>query len=155
MPADVRKAEAPEAERLSDLAMRSKALWGYTAEFMESCREELTVTADKILDERFDYRVAVLDDDVAGYYALESLSEKEFELEALFVEPSQIGKGLGRLLVEHAVDNVAGKGGDTLLIQGDPNATDFYSAIGAKHVGYRESDSIPGRVLPLYKIAIG
>ncbi len=155
MPADVRKAQTAEAEILSDLAMRSKALWGYTSEFMESCREELTVTPDKILDERFDYRVVVMGNDVVGYYALESRSEKEFELEALFVEPSQIGKGLGRLLVEHAIGNVASKGGDTLLIQGDPNATDFYTAVGAEHIGFRESGSIPGRVLPLFQLAIG
>ena len=154
MPARIRKAAAAEASRLTDLAMRSKALWGYTAEFMESCREELTVTTDKMVDERFDYRVVVVDDDIAGYYALESLSEQEFELEALFVEPSQIGKGLGRLLVAHAIANVAAKSGETLLIQGDPNATEFYTAIGARQIGYRESESIPERVLPLFQISI-
>ena len=154
MPARIRKAAAAEASRLTDLAMRSKALWGYTAEFMESCREELTVTTDKMVDERFDYRVVVVDDDIAGYYALESLSEQEFELEALFVEPSQIGKGLGRLLVEHAIANVAGREGESLLIQGDPNATEFYTAIGAEQIGYRESESIPGRALPLFQISI-
>ena len=152
---NIRSAIPAEARQLSDLAMRSKAYWGYTPEFMEACREELTVTSARILDRGFDYRVVVIGDDIAGYYALETLSEAEFELEALFVEPSQIGKGLGRLLVEHAIENVASRGGGTLLIQGDPNATDFYTAVGAEHIGFRESGSISGRVLPLFQIAIG
>ena len=155
MSGSIREALPQEAVELSNLAMRSKALWGYTAEFMESCREELTVTADRILDHRFDYRVVVVDNEVAGYYALEALSEEEFELEALFVEPARIGRGLGRLLVEHAIENVTSRGGSSLVIQGDPNASEFYAAVGAKQVGDRESESIPGRLLPLFQISIG
>ena len=154
MSTNIRSAIPAEARQLSDLAMRSKAYWGYTREFMEACREELTVTSARILDRGFDYRVVVIGDDIAGYYALEELSEAEFELEALFIEPAYIGRGLGRLLVEHAISNVADKGGDTLIIQGDPNATEFYAAVGAQHIGDRESGSVPGRLLPLFQIRV-
>ena len=37
-----------EADRLSDLAFRSKAHWGYSPEFMEACREELRVAVAAI-----------------------------------------------------------------------------------------------------------
>jgi hypothetical protein len=40
----IRFATPDEAELLTSLAMRSKASWGYSAEFMEACRAELTIT---------------------------------------------------------------------------------------------------------------
>ena len=40
----IRSARPEEAETLSALALRSKAYWGYPADFMEACREELTLT---------------------------------------------------------------------------------------------------------------
>jgi predicted N-acetyltransferase YhbS len=134
--------------------MRSKAYWGYSPEFMESCRSELTVDPKQILSDEFDYMVAVDAETVVGFYAIEKVSSTDFELEALFVEPDRIGNGIGRDLVQHAVKNVARKGGETLLIQGDPNATEFYSAAGARHIGSRESESIPGRFLPLFQIPV-
>ena len=40
-----RSAKPEEADALSALAFRSKAYWGYGAEFLEACRSELTLTA--------------------------------------------------------------------------------------------------------------
>ena len=34
----------------------------------------------------------------------------------------------------------------------DPNAADFYESAGARLIGERPSDSIEGRMLPLYEI---
>ena len=39
-----RSATAADAAELTDIAFRSKAYWGYSEEFMEACREELTLT---------------------------------------------------------------------------------------------------------------
>ena len=154
MTTTLRSAVAAEADQLTSLAMRSKAYWGYTAEFMDSCREELIVTDQKILAADFDFHVICVDGHLAGYYALEIQPAGNFELEALFVEPKYIGRGLGRRLLEHAVDNATCRGGESLVIQGDPNASDFYAAVGAKQIGNRESESIPGRMLPLYQLRL-
>ncbi|MEE8545291.1 MAG: hypothetical protein V3T29_05715 [Alphaproteobacteria bacterium] len=40
----IRPARPGEAAALTDLALRSKAHWGYDAAFMAACRAELTVT---------------------------------------------------------------------------------------------------------------
>jgi hypothetical protein len=40
---EIRKARPDEAGELTELALRSKAHWGYDEAFMASCREELTV----------------------------------------------------------------------------------------------------------------
>jgi GNAT superfamily N-acetyltransferase len=150
----IRDAAPDEAAYLSALALRSKAYWGYSREFIQSCKTELTYRPSQIADERYHFVVAQLDAAAVGFYALEAISPRQFELEALFVDPQHIGAGVGRQLMQHALDSVAAKSGESLLIQGDPNAEKFYLAAGAKLIGTRESGSISGRHLPLFEILI-
>ena len=150
----MRYATPNEAAHLSDLALRSKAHWGYSREFLNRCINELTYQSDQIEDARFDFVVAERNGEIAGFYALEQISANAFELEALFVEPEYIGSGVGRRLIQHALSIVAARSGTVLSIQGDPNAERFYLAAGAKLVGSRESESVPGRFLPLFEITI-
>lgn len=150
----IREAEKNEATNLSSLAMRSKAYWGYSEEFMEACRQELSVSADKIESNDYHYAVAENQGVIVGFYALGNLSDSNIELEALFVEPKYIGSGIGRVLIEHAKNHAAANGGHTLLFQGDPNAEDFYRAVGATLTGKRESSCVPGRFLPTFSISL-
>ena len=139
---------------MSALAVRSKAHWGYSKEFLAACRGELSVDASRIGSEDYRCFVAVENDSTAGFYTVERISEGVWELDALFVEPARIGTGVGRSLIRHAVHLLSECGAVRLMIQGDPNATDFYRAAGARRVGIRESGSIPGRHLPLFAIDI-
>ena len=47
---EIRDAVTNEAEHLSDIAMRSKAYWGYSDAFLEKCRDELSVQPFDIED---------------------------------------------------------------------------------------------------------
>jgi GNAT superfamily N-acetyltransferase len=143
-----------ESAELSRLAMRSKAHWGYSDEFMNSCLDELTYGANEIANGNVEFAVAEVSGKIAGFYALTQLSPTEFDLEALFVDPGNIGKGYGGLLLNHALSAVQKKGGEQLQIQSDPNAEEFYAAAGARQLGTRESGSIPGRFLSLLVIDI-
>jgi GNAT superfamily N-acetyltransferase len=89
---------------------------------------------------------------VIGFYALERLSGNEVELGYLFVEPAAIGHGHGRRLIEHAKAQAVALGFRTMVIQGDPHADRFYRMAGGERSGFRESESIPGRHLPLFRI---
>ena len=62
----IRRAQPNEAAQLGALAMRSKALWGYDAAFMEACRAPLTVTPERIATSPF----YVLDEGgtITGFY---------------------------------------------------------------------------------------
>lgn len=151
----IRIAKEEEHYALSNLTFRSKAFWGYSAEFMEACRAELSVSIKDIASTDCHYFVAESKGEILGYYALKRLSAEEHELEALFVDPQSIGQGVGRKLIEHAKRYAQKDGARFLLIQGDPNATDFYRAAGAVQVGERESDSILGRYLPEFRISLG
>lgn len=144
----LRAATPQDADRLSALAMRSKAHWGYSAEFMAACRQELAVSPEKMLDDNFDYVLVENGATVMGFYALERLSISQFELEVLFVEPTYMGQGIGRALIAHAKQRVIASGGSTLLIQSDPHAEGFYRRAGAQFLDWCESASMPGRRLP-------
>ena len=150
----IRKAGKNEAASLSSLTMRSKAYRGYSEEFMEACRQELSVLEDMIENNNNHYAVAENQGVIAGFYALRKLSDSDIELDALFVEPEYIGSGIGRILIEHAKDHAVANGGRKLLFQGDPNAEDFYRAVGATLTGKRESTCIPGRFLPTFSISL-
>jgi GNAT superfamily N-acetyltransferase len=149
---EIRRARPEEADLLSELAFRSKAVWGYSAEFMEACREELSLTEAEVRE----LPTFALEEDggVVGFYALEPLSDGAVELGALFVEPSAIGRGFGRALLAHAREEARRLGHLTLVIQSDPNAARFYESAGGRVVGDRESASVPGRRLPLLELPL-
>lgn len=149
----IRDALPEEAELLSNLAQRSKAHWGYSRQFMEACIAELTYQPDVIEDDNFNFVLAEMGSEIVGFYATKRLSQSQYEMEALFVEPQHIGLGIGRELIENSLAHISKNRGTTLLVQGDPNSEDFYLAIGGRQVGSRESGSIPGRFLPLFEIS--
>lgn len=148
--ATIRRAKVSETALLSELAVRSKAYWGYDAEFMDRCREELTLHEELFLDSTT--FVAEVDSKVVGFYTVEATDDGRMELSFLFVEPEAIGQGHGRALLEHAKAFVRAQGATTLEIQSDPHAATFYMAAGGRLVGTRSSASIPGRTLPVFEI---
>ena len=154
LPADraIRLASPDEAGALSALAKRSKAYWGYSTAFMQACEAELTYSPEDVAANPF----YLLHEGarLLGFYALGEDADGAVELEALFVEPAAIGNGCGRALIEHAKRTAAALGFRTMIVQGDPNAARFYAAAGGIESGTRESDSVPGRFLPLYRIAL-
>lgn len=151
----IRDAVSHDAGLMSEIAVRSKAHWGYSAEFMADCRDELAVLPGDIESGEIMYSVVEQDQVIVGFYALEKRSESEFELEAMFVEPDRIGSGIGRALMDHAVARASRLGGRKLVIQSDPYAERFYRAAGGVVVGTRESFSISGRFLPVLEIDLG
>ncbi|MGF1487475.1 MAG: GNAT family N-acetyltransferase [Prochloraceae cyanobacterium] len=148
----IRKADPNEAKTLSKLAIRSKGYWGYSQDFMNACIAELTYSLEEIENKYF--FVAEKDNLIIGFYALDRLSNIEMELDALFVDPAYIGKGCGRILINHAKNKAIALGASKIVIQGDPNAKNFYISAGGIISGKRESASIPGRYLPTFIIKL-
>ena len=147
----IRRAREEEVGALGELAMRSKAHWGYDAAFMEACREDLAVSADDIASGL----VHVIEDggQVVGFSHLRG-DEDEAELVALFVEPGAIGGGYGKRLWRHAEETARGLGYRLLRLQSEPHAEGFYRAMGATRVGESASTVIPERMLPLMRYAL-
>jgi GNAT superfamily N-acetyltransferase len=145
----LRLARPDEAAALSELALRSKAHWGYSDEFIEACRDELTVHRSQIDAGRV--IVAEMDGAVVGTATLGG-RPPEGDVENCFVEPDHIGTGVGRALFAALRAAAVDTGFTRLRIESDPNALGFYEHQGAIKIGEAPSGSIPGRVLPLLQL---
>ena len=150
---EVREVNPSEAGKLTQLAHLAKAYWGYSPEFMEAFDDELTFQAEDLENERYLFRVGTCDGRICSFYALDTESEPEgsIEMNALFVEPTEIGKGLGKRLFEHAVEESRKLGADNMMIHSDPYAEKFYLKMGAEKVSDIPSRSLEGREIPLLK----
>jgi GNAT superfamily N-acetyltransferase len=150
--AAIRRARLDEAGVLSALGLRSKAHWGYDADFLAACRDDLTLSADDIASSP----VYVCDgeDALLGYYRLVLQDDGVAELDALFVEPTAMGQGVGRRLWHHAVATATQVGCSEMVWQSDPQAEGFYLAMGARGAGESESTVSPGRMLPLMRFQL-
>jgi GNAT superfamily N-acetyltransferase len=151
----IRRARPSEAGVLSELALRSKGHWGYAADFLAACRDDLALSPHDIATS-----VVYVHDDgdaVVGYYRLLPRDDGLAELDALFVEPTAIGQGVGKCLWRHAAATARALGCTEIVLQSDPQAEGFYLAMGAQRAGESESMVISGRRLPLmrYRVSQG
>jgi predicted N-acetyltransferase YhbS len=153
-PLCIRPARIEEASALSELCIRSKAVWGYDEAFMALARAVLQVSPEQIA--AGDVWVATgADGEVAGIVALgPSEQPNTLDLDKLFVDPQQIRNGVGRALMAHAIDEAQHRGAKQLTVLADPNAAGFYERNGARRIGEAPSDAIPGRSVPLYEIKL-
>ncbi|MFN4102239.1 MAG: GNAT family N-acetyltransferase [Pararhodobacter sp.] len=141
----LREPERHELPALSDLCLRSKAHWGYSAAMVEAFRSELTIRSDDLEEDAF-----IIAEDSRGIAGIVQVSVegREAILEKLFIEPARMGTGVGRLLYDWACDTARRRGALRLVIDSDPDAAAFYARMGASSRGESPSGSIPGRMLP-------
>ena len=143
----IRAARPDEATLLSELAMRSKGHWGYDPEFLEACRADLTLTPQEIAESAsFVCEGAA---GLLGFSRVVLMDERTAVLDALFVDPSAIGTGAGKLLWERSVTAARELGAQDLVLESDPHAEGFYHSRGMERIGEVASALIPGRTLPL------
>jgi GNAT superfamily N-acetyltransferase len=147
----IRAIRADEFDLVSELCLRSKAVWGYDRDFLDACRGELTVRPDEL--ERTSLRVADRNGSIVGVVQV-SITEQTADLQKLFVEPSAIGTGIGRTLFEWATATAQRLGAVELTIDADPGAVGFYKSMGAREHGTAPSGSIPDRVLPHLRLKL-
>ena len=147
----LREIRPDELSTLSELCLRSKAIWGYDEDFMRACRDELTLRPDALQTSCL--QVAERDAIVVGVAQIKIVG-RDADLVRLFVEPALIGTGVGRLLFEWAAAAARKLGADSMTIEADPGAAPFYERMGAHQIGFTPSQSIPGRMLPLLRLEL-
>jgi N-acetylglutamate synthase-like GNAT family acetyltransferase len=151
---NIRQAEQYEKDTLSEIALRSKAYWGYSDSFMQACKDELTVTDEKISSSDYQYFVVCEKAQIQGFAGLQRISDQICELDGLFIDPEYIGKGIGRVLFEHVLNVLKQQNFKMLHIHSDPNASVFYQKMGATFIRQVPSGSINGRELPLFTLVV-
>lgn len=145
--ATIRGARLAEIEALSALCVRSKAHWGYDAEFMARCVPHLRVSPEAIWKGLA--FVAVAGEVPVGVHQISGKGTSA-KLDLFFVDPPAIGTGVGRQLYRHAEGVALAAGCRELIIDADPFAAAFYAAMGARYLEDLPSEAIPGRTLPRY-----
>ena len=144
----IRAASLSDIVALTQLTFRSKSHWGYSSDQMDQWKEELTI------DQKYlqSYLVYVLfqGEKHIGYYSLAKSEGPNLQLDNLFIDPSEIGNGWGRLLLKDLIKRCEKGPYKTIELLSDPNAKDFYIKNGFEQVGSEQS-SIPGRSLPIMR----
>lgn len=96
-----------------------------------------------------DVWVAEVDGEPAGFMAIGGRT-----IEALFISPAHMGRGLGTRFIEHACA-VLGRDADILVDvnEDNPSATEFYRARGFRRVSRSPTDAA-GRPWPILHLAL-
>jgi GNAT superfamily N-acetyltransferase len=141
----IRAPDVAELPALSELCMRSKAVWGYDADFMAACLKELTFVPGDLVSSRI--AVAARGESVLGVAQVRMVG-RDADLQKLFVEPSALRGGVGKALFDWAIDTAREMGASRMIIEADPDAAPFYRRLGARDIGHALSGSIAGRMLP-------
>ena len=146
----LRPARLDECPVLDDICFRAKAHWGYDADFMASVRDQIRVNPAAIDAGRV--WVAVDDDDrPCGIVEVDPLDLTVADLTLLFVDPAHMRCGIGRALYAKALALAIGLGARHLVIDSDPQAAAFYTAMGAIRTG-SEPTGYEGRLLPRFRV---
>ena len=116
---------------------------------MRLCVPALTVSAASIAEGR----VLVALDEAGRTVGTVSVGRDgdDAELALMFVEPTAMGGGTGRVLFEAAAGLARKLGYRRMTILADVNAAPFYERMGARFLRNEPSDAIPGRFLPFYE----
>lgn len=137
-----RPATLHDSAVLTELAARSEGHWGYDVAFMATFREVYRITEAFIT--KHTVFVAEEDDRILGFYALVD-GDEDVELEYMFLDPSQLGHGLGRNLWEHMAAHCRASGIERIHLVCGPEPKAFYLKMGAVQTGEADSLVVPGR----------
>jgi ribosomal protein S18 acetylase RimI-like enzyme len=172
----IRRARADEGEQLAPiltaLSRRSKAHWGYDPELLRRWLEDLSISPGDI--DRDVVLVAETGAEpgaeagagpgihtsptpprIVGFARVTRgatpvvTTPPPAQLKDLWVEPGDIGTGVGRTLFAAACEVARTLPADQLLIVADPNAEGFYRHMGARRIGEEASEVVDGRRLPI------
>jgi len=148
----ITRSRSSQSERLTEIAHAAKRHWGYPERWMELWKGALTITPEYISNNGV--YSATDGEEVVGFYAL-IISGDKATLDHLWVDPKYIGRGLGKALFNHAVENAADHHVSVIEVESDPNAEGFYKHMGARRIGETSSE-LDGqeRVLPLLSLEI-
>ena len=99
----IRPARIDEASVLSELCIRSKAVWGYDEDFMGLVRLAFKGMQDQVATGNVWVAIGA-DGEVVGMVALGPGERSDtLDLDKLFVEPRRIRTGVGRALLTRAI----------------------------------------------------
>ena len=124
----LRPARSTDLPRMNELALESKAVWGYEREQLDAWKADLETKPETI--DTWPTVVAERDGTILGFAQLDP-SQEPWELVSLWIDQQHMRKGIGRALLCRAQGIAASAKQQQIAIDSDPNALAFYVACGA------------------------
>lgn len=157
----IRSATRNDAAALTRISFDSKGYWRYPQSYFEIWKNELTISPDYI--DRNEVFVYEKNHEVVGYYSIVSLPEdafvsgirltKGFWLEHMFIDPPNMGKGIGSKMFHHLRNWCKKMEIGKIEIFADPNSRAFYEKMGCRYVGEFPS-TIKNRTTPYLRLQL-
>jgi len=145
----IKKAITKDAKELTLLTIRSKSYWDYSQKQIADWENDLTITEEYITEKQV-YKL-MKEHQIIGYYSFFSIDDSDLKLENLFIEPSYIGKGIGKKLMSDFFSRIETIQFKRVILYSDPNSEKFYSKLGFEVIGKLET-SIKNRYLPIMEM---
>jgi GNAT superfamily N-acetyltransferase len=154
----LRRAEPHEAKELEELQTRSASHWDYPDGYFDWAGDARRVTESYVHDNPV---LVLVDGDVdgdgdgrkLGFYSFTEDDDGDLLLDRMFLDVDQIGRGLGRLLWQHAVQTARDLGASEFVIGADPNAAPFYEAMGARWYAAKPTEE-PTWTVQMYRYTL-
>jgi len=132
----VRPAVASEQKELEALQWRASLNNPGDREALLAHPDAIELPLDQIRDGGV--FVAEVAGSMRGFAAILPRNNGDFDLDALFVEPSAWRQGIGRALIEHCAAAARTAGAESLHVVGNPHAEGFYSSCGFEMLGTKQ-----------------
>ena len=139
--ASIRHAVSADAGVLGDVYRRSSLSNEGDRAALLSHPEALEFSALAVKEHRV--RVAVIDERIVGFVTLLATGQTG-ELEDLFVDPDWMLHGIGRTLVQDAVETAREQGLTRVEVTANPHALGFYEKVGFVRNGMTQTPFGPG-----------
>ena len=147
MSVEIRAATASEREALEELQRRSSMHQPMYREQLAAHPDAIELPEEQIAAGHV--RVAEQYGAIAGFAVLLERSGDACELDGLFVEPDLMRSGIGRLLVEDAQRLARDRGATRIDVVANPQALEFYEAVGFVTTGTAQTRFGPARRMSL------
>jgi GNAT superfamily N-acetyltransferase len=149
----IRRALPGDSDRLSQIARAAKGHWGYPEAWLTAWEPILRIKPEYV--ERELVYLGALERDVVGFYVLEPRAGR-WSLEHFWVDPRWHGRGVGRRLFAHALDQIRAIEPGVMVIEADPYAAGFYARMGAQRWGTVAApvEGDPDRTLPVFEVDV-
>lgn len=144
------KAVPQQTKMLRHIARMSKQHWGYNADYMKVWNYDETLTPQFIADNPV--YCAMIDNNIAGFYGFD-LRAAPVDLRHFWVAPNNVGMGVGKLMLSHAIEYLASSKVDLFQVVVEPNAEGFYLRMGAVKVGSKSMPEL-GQTFPVMQLRV-
>ena len=138
----LRLARPDERAALTALQRQASLMWEEDRDALLAEPDAIDLPADKIAEGHvFVWEEAGA---VLGFAVVLPRDDGAAELDGLFVEPDAWGRGIGRKLVDHAMDMARDEGCISLNVVANKRALGFYLACGFEALGEVQTRFSPG-----------